>query len=158
MVGASRFLAGGVVGTGLVKAVPADKAKMSGRLGKARMPAAVTRARIVIVDGGENDLRSLYGWLRNEDDLRGCVRLSRPPIGDEEMGTGPDAIMVALGSGGALTVLASAVPTWLRQRRGSRVKVEVKMSPAGKTVIIEGPADAAERLLKQALGAGSDGP
>lgn len=123
------------------------------------MPAAVNDARIAIVDGGEDDLRSLYEWLRDEDVLRGCVRLSSSPIGEDEMGTGPDAIMVALGGGGgAVTVLASAVPTWLRQRRGSRVKVEVRMSPEGKVVSIEGPAHAAERLLIQALSAGTDGP
>lgn len=110
--------------------------------------------RITVAGGGTGDLGSLYEWLRNEDGLRGRVRLVREPFGEEEMGAAQDAIAVALGSGGALTVLASALPVWMRQRRGSQVKVEVTDGARGLRLVVEADkADDAERVLRQALDA-----
>lgn len=74
------------------------------------------------------------------------------PLNDDEMGSAFDAIAVALGSGGALTVLAQAVSTWLGQRRGSSVKVEVRDDARGIRVAVEArQADDVERLLLQAI-------
>ena len=110
--------------------------------------------RITVAGGDPGDLGSLYEWLRNEDGLRGRVRLVREPFGEEEMGAAQDAIAVALGSGGALTVLASALPVWMRQRRGSHVKVEVTDAARGLRLVVEADkADDAERVLRQALDA-----
>lgn len=110
--------------------------------------------RITVAGGGTGDLGSLYEWLRNEDGLRGRVQLVREPFGEQEMGAAQDAIAVALGSGGALTVLASALPVWMRQRRGSQVKVEVTDAARGLRLVVEAnKADDAERVLRQALDA-----
>jgi Effector Associated Constant Component 1 len=113
------------------------------------------RIRVPGNDSGR-DLASLHEWLRNEDALRGHARLARAPSDEEEMGAAQDAIVVALGSGGAVTVLASALPVWLRQRRGSRIEVEVEVTDdAGKrrVIVLSENADDAERALRQALDA-----
>jgi hypothetical protein len=110
-----------------------------------------------MASGGEDDLCSLYQWLRGEDLLRGRIQLLDSPVRAGEMGAGPDAIVAAVGSGGALTVLARAIPAWLGQRRRSDVKVEVVI-PGGRRVVVQAPARDAERLLRIALGGGEQGP
>jgi acetyl esterase/lipase len=109
------------------------------------MPEAGTEARIAVADGSPDDLGSLYRWLRNED-------------GTEEMGTAQDAIAVAMGSGGAFTILATALPVWLRQRRGSQIKLEVTVPAWGLRLVIEADkAEDADRLLRQVLNAHPQG-
>ncbi|MDX6389269.1 MAG: hypothetical protein QOJ73_332 [Streptosporangiaceae bacterium] len=122
------------------------------------MPEAGTEARIAVADGSPDDLGSLYRWLRNEDALRGCLRFVLAPFGTEEMGTAQDAIAVAMGSGGAFTILATALPVWLRQRRGSQIKLEVTVPAWGLRLVIEADkAEDADRLLRQVLNAHPQG-
>jgi hypothetical protein len=124
----------------------------------ARMPEMGIETRIKAIGGESADLGSLYDWLRNEDGLRGCVRFARAPFGAEEMGAAQDAIVVAAGSGGALTVLASALPVWLRQRRGSQVKIEITVPALGVRLLVETDrAHDAERALQQLLDACTEG-
>ena len=71
-------------------------------------------------------LRSLLDWLRHEDAPRGRVRPAQVPVRVGEMGAGAlDALEVALGSGGALAVLAASVSTWLSQPRRADVRLTV---------------------------------
>jgi Effector Associated Constant Component 1 len=73
---------------------------------------------LIQVAGGDSDeLRDLSAWLCDERGLRGIVHLVSPPVGHEELGSVTDAIAVALGAGGAGTVLASSLVTWLQTRR-----------------------------------------
>jgi hypothetical protein len=75
---------------------------------------------VIRVDGGDADeLRSLYGWLCDEAELRGAVRLVQAPVAQNDLGGIADAVSVAVGAGGAGTVLASALATWLRTRRSA---------------------------------------
>lgn len=115
-------------------------------------------ARITAIDRESVDLGSLYDWLRNEDGLRGCVQFAHAPFRAEEMGAAQDAIVVAASSGGALAVLASALPVWLRQRRGSRVKIEITVPALGVRLLIEADrAHDAERVLQQLLDGCTEG-
>jgi hypothetical protein len=61
--------------------------------------------------------RSLRSWLVDRDELRGKVRLAAavPPPG--RLGAVVDTLEVVLGAGGAASVLASAVVSWVRQQR-----------------------------------------
>jgi len=73
-----------------------------------------------------DQLRSLYAWMSETEELRGRVgRRERPP----ELGTlGPalDGLAVALGPGGVATAFATAVIAWLRSRSGEvRLKVQL---------------------------------
>jgi hypothetical protein len=66
------------------------------------------------------------------------------------MGSLEDALAVALGAGGALTVLANSISVWLTQRRAD-VKIEVR-SEDGRvvTVTVDRAPDAA-KILTQVL-------
>jgi hypothetical protein len=85
----------------------------------------------------DDDLRSLRQWLTTEDVLRGRVRLVQAPLVPGQMGGVADAVVVALGAGGAGTILAQALVTWLRHRtadvkatittaRGDRVELDAQ--------------------------------
>jgi hypothetical protein len=91
-------------------------------------------ARLRVTSGAdpEEEILSLRSWLAGEDELRGCVETGQPVVREGEMGVAFDAVVVLLGSGSAVTVLARAVPTWLKQRH-SDVTVEIT-SPDGRTV------------------------
>jgi hypothetical protein len=93
-----------------------------------------SQLRITTDDPGE--LRSLLEWLRREDELRGRVNLEGAvdPSG-EQMGAVLDVLTVALGSGGALAVLAGSLSTWFTQRR-SDVKVTV-VGPDGRRIEVD---------------------
>ena len=76
-------------------------------------------ASIRITAGMGEELAALCRWLGEEDELRGRVRTVRMPIAQTELGSLPELLSVALGAGGAGTVLASSLKTWLTTRRTS---------------------------------------
>jgi hypothetical protein len=81
-----------------------------------------------------DELRSLREWLIADESLRGRVRLVAGTPENGKLGTGMEALAVALGNGGAFTVFATVAVTWLRRRAG---RMEVKIIRAdGSTVEI----------------------
>ncbi|MHA6765571.1 effector-associated constant component EACC1 [Streptacidiphilus sp. PAMC 29251] len=68
-------------------------------------------------DAGDQ-LRSLYEWLAEVQQLRGRVDLSETPPEPGTLGPVLDALTVALGPGGAATAFATGLIAWLRSRRG----------------------------------------
>lgn len=77
--------------------------------------------------GGDNagdNLRSLWTWLVDHDEFRGRVELVQRPPRTGELGSVPEVLAIALGPGGAVTVLGGVLIAWLRQRR-SDVKLTV---------------------------------
>lgn len=111
-------------------------------------------ARIRITGGDGDDLAVLGEWLGGEDELRGRVRTIRRPIGETELGSATDLLTVALEAGGAGSVLASALVTWLRTRRTS-ARITVESAGRSVTLDIDTIADVAP-LLEQVLQAGND--
>lgn len=80
------------------------------------------------------ELRSLFTWLAGEEEFRGRVRLVEAALGPGALGGWPQAVVVALTQGGTVTVLASAVITWIRYRTG---KVTCTMTrPDGTSVTL----------------------
>lgn len=73
--------------------------------------------RISINDDNGDQLRALYAWLGDEQELRGRVRLLGAMPGSTELGAVTDALVVALGAGGAGTVLATSLVAWVKSRR-----------------------------------------
>jgi Effector Associated Constant Component 1 len=67
-------------------------------------------------DAAVEELRSLFTWLAGEEEFRGRVRLVETAPEPGTLGGWPEAVVVALGEGGAVTVLASAVIAWIRHR------------------------------------------
>jgi hypothetical protein len=103
--------------------------------------------------GLSDDLISLAGWLRRERILQGHVQLRRRPMDDVELGAAFDLIAVAIGSGGAATVLAGSLSTWLQHRS----KVSIKITKDGQTLEIEARnIQNAQDLIQRFLDDGND--
>jgi hypothetical protein len=100
---------------------------------------------------------SLVDWLRGEPQLSGRVELVREAPTYGEMGAVLDTLTVAVGAGGGLTVLASALQAWLSQPRHSQIRVTVR-GDGGDKVVIDADRVRPEEvvtLLRHALGADS---
>lgn len=108
------------------------------------------------VSGGDeiDEITDLWDWLRGERGLAGPVRAVRSSPGTGELGGALDLLAVAVGSGGAGTVLAQSLIAWLRTRRAS---VVVTVATKERTVTVKASdldADAVAPLLRQVLGDG----
>ncbi|GGM24133.1 hypothetical protein GCM10011608_06230 [Micromonospora sonchi] len=73
------------------------------------------------------DAAALLDWLRVEPELSGCIDRDAAPPTPGSLGTVTDVLVVAVGSGGVATVLASALVSWIRRRAGS-AEVRVTLS------------------------------
>jgi Effector Associated Constant Component 1 len=110
------------------------------------------------VDGDSDgrEAESLHDWLRADLELGTPVRRTSSPPSAGQMGSATDALIVAVGAGGSLTVLAGALQSWLSQPRRSRITVRVRsVDPGGPEVDIDADRVSAaevERLLREALG------
>jgi hypothetical protein len=82
------------------------------------------------------DLRSLRSWMIDTGDLRGPVELRQRDPGPGELGSLTDALVVAAGSGGAVTALAGVLVSWIRHRT-SDLTVKVTR-PDGSSVEVDG--------------------
>jgi hypothetical protein len=91
-------------------------------------------ARIWVTGGSSEELAALREWLQDEDELRGRVRTVHRPIGETELGPVAELLTVALGAGGAGTVLASSLKTWLLSRR---ITAKITVETAGRKVTMD---------------------
>jgi hypothetical protein len=111
--------------------------------------------RISCVGGNRAaDVESLGDWLRGEPQLAGRLRVAGPVPGEGELGALADVLVVAVGSGGTLSVLATSLKAWLAQPRRSDVRIRVQHE-GGETVEIDANRVDGERvdaLIRQALG------
>jgi Effector Associated Constant Component 1 len=100
-------------------------------------------------DADRDDLTSLLRWLNDEDSLRGTIELTPRHTPDGRLGVPVELLTVALGGGGAGSVLASSLKTWLQNHRTS-VKLTVKAK--GRTIVLElNNISKAETLLRAIL-------
>jgi hypothetical protein len=106
-------------------------------------------AKIWISGGTGAELTALGEWLQGEEELRGRIRTVRGAIGATELGPVVELLTVALGTGGAGTVLASSLKTWLLTRRPT-AKIIVESAGRSVTVDIQ-HADDVSPLLEQIL-------
>jgi hypothetical protein len=109
--------------------------------------------RISCVGGDRaGGVESLSDWFRGEPELAGRLRVTGPMPGEGELGALADVLVVAVGSGGALSVLATSLKAWLAQPRRSDVRILVQRDD-GQTVEIASRVDAerVDALLRQAL-------
>jgi hypothetical protein len=112
-------------------------------------------AQIWIVGGADGELAALGEWLQGEDELRGRIHTTHGAIGETELGSVVELLTVALGAGGAGTVLASSLKTWLMTRK-TIAKITVKSGSRSVTLDIQ-TVDEVAPLLEQILKAGDDG-
>jgi hypothetical protein len=109
-------------------------------------------AQIGITGGTGDELALLGEWLRGDDELRGRVKIAQSPVRDTELGSVPELLTVALGAGGAGTVLASSLITWLQTRR-TTAKITVESAGRSVTLDIQTVGDVGP-LLQQVLRVG----
>ncbi|MDG4764044.1 hypothetical protein O7632_07985 [Solwaraspora sp. WMMD406] len=97
-------------------------------------------------------VRDLRQWLAAEPELSGRVRLESAPPQRGELGI-LELLIVALGAGGVLSVLAESLQTWFAQPRRSDVRITVRTA-AGDVIEIDAKrVKQVERLIEQALAA-----
>ena len=111
-------------------------------------------AQIRITGGTGEELAALGEWLGGEDELRGRIRTVHGPVGDTEPGSVTELLIVALGTGGAGTVLASSLKTWLVTRR-TTAKITVESAGRSVTLNIQTAGEVGP-LLEQILKVGDD--
>ncbi len=117
--------------------------------------------RISCADGDRVvGIESLSDWLRGAPELAGAqLRVAGPMPGEGELGALADVLVVAVGSGGTLSVLATSLKAWLAQPHGQHVRIRVRRE-GGETVEIDADridAEQADALLRQALGVRASG-
>jgi cysteine synthase len=93
----------------------------------------------LLIDGSDagaaaTQLGELADWLRHERELRGRVRMEHGEMAGDRMGGIPEALVVAVSTGGAVTVLARAAVEWVKHRtRDLTLKV---VRPSGESLEI----------------------
>jgi hypothetical protein len=83
-------------------------------------------ARISIANGTLADLESLCDWLNREHALMGRVRLTGSPLRENELGAASEVLVIAVGSGGAISVLAGALKAWVSLPRRTDIRIRVQ--------------------------------
>lgn len=95
----------------------------------------------------------LANWLRAEDELRGRVSLAGGPVAPGHMGVVDDVVQVAVGSGGAVTVLVTSLFAWLHHRRSAqRVTMRITLDNGATVEFTCGSSDNAAVLLDRLHG------
>lgn len=113
--------------------------------------------RISLAGGGQADLESLVDWLRRERELAGRIEFAPTMMREGELGAPTEALVVAVGSGGAVSVLAASLKAWLSLPRRSDVQIRIQGGD-GRVVEINASRVSEQRiddLVRQSLGSGS---
>jgi len=82
------------------------------------------------------DLRSLFGLIESREEFDGLLEF-RSLGPDDHLGGVADAIAVAVGSGGTISILVTVVGSWL-QRRNSTIKVSFTNDQTGRSLELSG--------------------
>jgi hypothetical protein len=101
------------------------------------------------------DLRSLAAALRDSDQVAGEVVLVREgPLTPDRLGAWVDVVSVAVGTGGAMTVLVRELARYLL-RHGTDLEIELSRGPDGTRLRMSGKglrtmsASELERTVRQ---------
>jgi hypothetical protein len=98
------------------------------------------------------ELSELSGWLGQESALRGLISPAPAVPAPGELGALADALVVAVGGGGAISVLAASLKAFLARPRRSDVRIVVS-TPDGRRVEVDAKrVDDVEALLRRVLG------
>jgi hypothetical protein len=105
--------------------------------------------------GQVEDLEALTAWFDEESELRGLIKPASAVPDSGELGALPDVLLAAVGSGGAVSVLAASLKSFLSQPRGAKVRLTLTREDGTR---LELDADRLARrsvpeLVQQLLGA-----
>jgi hypothetical protein len=90
----------------------------------------------VSADERVDTLESLRSWLTYEPELTGSVTPVPAATRAGALSWATDALLVALGSGGTLSVLAASLKAWFNQPRNADVRIEIR-DGTGRSVVID---------------------
>ncbi|WP_127501725.1 effector-associated constant component EACC1 [Actinoplanes solisilvae] len=100
---------------------------------------------------------SLRDWLSYEPELTGLVTPLPTANNPGVLSWTTDALLVAVGSGGTLSVLAASLGVWLSQPRNADVRIEIR-DGAGRSVVIDAKrVKDPERLISEAFADRTEG-
>jgi Effector Associated Constant Component 1 len=114
------------------------------------------QARISIIGGDQAELESLDNWLRGESELAGRITFAAARPREGQLGVLGAALVVAVGAGGTVSVLAGSLKAWLSLPRRSDVRIKIQ-GTGGRSVEIDAGRVSGERiddLVRQALASG----
>jgi hypothetical protein len=84
------------------------------------------QVRISVVGGDHAPLESLDGWLRQEHELAGRITFAAARPREGELGALGEALVVAVSSGGTVSVLAASLKAWILLPHHSDVRIRVQ--------------------------------
>jgi len=120
---------------------------------KARLQGVVVKVTLSVVgqDPAE-DLADLTDWLTQEPELRGLVSAIPAAAKVGELGVLSDALVVAVGGGGTVSVLAASLKALLAQPRRSDVKIVIANTDGRRVEIDARRIPDVEALVRQVCG------
>lgn len=109
--------------------------------------------RVLDDESGEG-LQDLRDWLGQESDLRGKVTSVRIEPTAGQLGAGSDALTLAVGAGGAVSVLAASLKSFFAQPRRSDITITVSGKDGSSIEIDARRVKDAHALVSRVLGGG----
>ncbi len=107
----------------------------------------------ISISATESDtLIALDDWLRREPEFRGRVTIATANPDHGTMGATREALVVALGSGGALSVLLSSLKTWFEQPKRSDVRIELHTEDGRQILVTAERISDPEEIIRDVLG------
>ena len=98
-------------------------------------------------------LEDLSDWLALEPELRGLITPESAGPAPGELGAVTDVLVAAVGSGGALSVLAASLKMFLTAPHRSDLRIVVSATPDGRRVEVDAKrVGDVEALIRQVLG------
>ena len=96
-------------------------------------------------------LAELADWLGQESDLRGLVSPVSAVPGPGELGALTDALVAAVGSGGAISILAASLKVFLAQPRRSDVRIVLRTADGRRVEVDAKRVGDVEALVRETL-------
>jgi hypothetical protein len=102
----------------------------------------------IISDGSAAELDDLREWLHHEPEFRAEITVveNRPRSG--ELGPITDALSIAVGSGGALTALATSLRAYFAQPKRADLRVTIRSGDGRSFVLDAKRVEHVEALLR----------
>jgi hypothetical protein len=108
--------------------------------------------RLTLNESDAEKLQELREWLLNESELRGQIKTPSAQPDSNQMGVLGDALIVAVGSGGALSVLFASLKAWFAQPKRSDVRIEVRTEDGRQIILSAARVSRPEEIVREVLG------
>lgn len=109
----------------------------------------------IVADDAVTTAGDLRRWLADEAELRGRVRTASGVGEAGDLGLPAEVLTVALGAGGAVTVLAASLRVWFAQPKRADVRLKLKALDGSTLEIDAKRVRNAEEIIRTALAAGA---